>query len=175
VDEVVHGLSGPEQFGYFPGEGILTTHWFRTGKEERGQRHLFTLRLRSEKEQHVSEAIRLTSRITPAEAYRAGGEILQPVLSFQEVERPADGFKLYPNIPNPFKEETTIRVYVPAAVPGTLIIYDANGRVVRQVEQEFIAGMNNVRLSRSGLPAGLLYYRFECAEWQDTRKMILLK
>ena len=175
VDEVVHGLSGPEQFGYFPGEGILTTHWFRTGKEERGQRHLFTLRLRSEKEQHVSEAIRLTSRITPAEAYRADGDILQPVLSFQEVERPADGFKLYPNIPNPFKEETTIRVYVPAAVPGTLIIYDANGRVVRQVEQEFIAGMNNVRLSRSGLPAGLLYYRFECAEWQDTRKMILLK
>lgn len=175
VTEVIHGLCGPEQFGYFPGEGILTNHWFRTGKEQQGQDRLFTLRLRSEKAQYVSEAIQLTSRITFAEAYRPDGTTLQPVLSFRETGGQADDFRLYPNVPNPFREETTIRVYVPAMTPGTLTIYDGNGRVVKRIEQDFVPGMNEVGITRAGLPAGVLYYRFASDAWQATRKMILLK
>ena len=175
VEEVVHDLAGPEQFGYFPGEGILTTHWFRTGKESPGQRRLFTLRLRSEKARYVSEVIQLTSRVTQAEAYRSDGTMLQPVLSFREAAVQSDNFRLYPNVPNPFREETTIRVYVPEVTTGTLTIFDAKGKVVRQVEQEYFEGMNEVRITRAGLPAGVLYYRFASASWQASRKMILLK
>jgi len=173
VEEVEHGLAGPEQFGFFAEAGLLTTHWYRTESVEEGK-PLFTLRIRAKAEGTLRDALALNSRITIAEGYEPDGSILQPVLEFVEV----DGefvFALRQNNPNPFQEETIIQVVVPEPVRGQLQIFDAKGQLLQQRTDHYQAGLNAVRITKSGLPAGVLYYRFVSPTHQATRKMILLE
>lgn len=174
IEKVVHGLAGPEQFGYFPEEGLLTTHWYRTEVVDQDQQRLFTLRLRARKAKYVSELLQLSSRLTPAEAYRSDGTLLVPELAFR-MASDTDHFVLYPNLPNPFREETRVRFYLPRATRGQLTVFDGQGRVLRVWEDRFEAGLQEMRLQGAGLPTGVLYYRFQSPEYQATRKMILLE
>ena len=173
VAEVVHGLSGPEQFGFFAEAGILTTHWYRTGAVEE-QVPLFTLRMRARANGALRDALALNSRITLAEGYEPDGSLLQPVLEFAPVEEVSE-FALRQNQPNPFHAETIIQVVVPEDVRGHLQIYDAKGQLLQQRTDQYQAGLNTIRISRENLPSGVLYYRFVSPTHEATRKMILLE
>ena len=78
-------------------------------------------------------------------------------------------------MPNPFKEQTTISFELPKEMEATLKIQDVNGRMLRVISGEFAKGYNEVRLDRSSLPSGVLYYLLEAEEFTASKKMILIK
>lgn len=84
------------------------------------------------------------------------------------------------NFPNPFNPETKINYESPNDVLVKIIIYDALGREVKILLNEFkIAGRYNVAFKGNDLPSGVYYYRFsaegEAGNFMQTKKMLLLK
>jgi len=88
---------------------------------------------------------------------------------------------LYQNVPNPFNPTTTIRYYVPEATSVTLRIYDATGKVVRNlVDDRIPEGGHEVRwhgLNNRGqrVSSGIYFYRLIAQDVVQTKKMVLLK
>ncbi|MCB0683862.1 MAG: T9SS type A sorting domain-containing protein, partial [Saprospiraceae bacterium] len=169
--EVKAGLASEENFGLaLLEEGALTTSWneaevrsLREGEE------LFTLVLRAKAPVRLSEALSITSRYTAAEAY-AEGEVWGVELSFGQDQGQA--FRLYQNVPNPFRGTTTIGFQLPEASEVTLTITDVSGKVVKVLSGEYGVGYQEIEVS--DLQArGVLYYQLETATHTATRKMII--
>lgn len=89
---------------------------------------------------------------------------------------------LHQNVPNPFNPSTRIRVDIPAAARGRLVVFDVRGRKVREIYQGgFAAGSQDLVWDGrhdDGTPAasGLYLYRLDLAGQAPlTRSMVLLK
>jgi len=95
---------------------------------------------------------------------------------------PPPSFGLGQNFPNPFNPTTRIRFSLAADSPTSLGIYDLQGRLLRQLlaETRMEAGEHEVkwdgrdRRGRS-LPSGVYFYRLDCGDFTDSRKMLLIK
>ncbi len=90
-------------------------------------------------------------------------------------------FQLLQNFPNPFNPETRIRFQLPKAVETTARIYNIRGQEVKTLVNEKLApgyyefpwkGDNNEDLRVS---SGVYYIRIQAGEYQDIKKMVLLK
>jgi len=84
--------------------------------------------------------------------------------------------------PNPFTSETSVRYTVPTGGSVTGIrLYDIRGRLVRTLEGgsrpggEFEAAWDGRDDSGRRLPAGVYFCRVEIGEWNETRKMVLIR
>jgi flagellar hook assembly protein FlgD len=83
--------------------------------------------------------------------------------------------------PNPFNPETTIGFRLDRAEMVRLTVYDAAGRVVRNLLQRGMsAGIHTVRFAPTdeagiGLASGVYFYRLETPSVKATRKLVLLK
>jgi len=83
--------------------------------------------------------------------------------------------------PNPFNPSTTIRFELAGRSPVRVRIFDARGRMVRDlVDEEYPAGRHDVawdgRDDRGGrVPSGIYFVHFEAGGTVGTRKMTLLK
>ena len=78
--------------------------------------------------------------------------------------------------PNPFNPTTTLQLTLerPSYVVGT--IYDINGRLIRTVVDEELAGGNHrFDLTVSELPSGLYFAEFRLPTETVTKKMLLMK
>jgi len=89
-------------------------------------------------------------------------------------------FTVFPNYPNPFNPNTTIRFRLPAAGRVRVTVFNATGRVMRTWEQKLSAGEHRFvwdGTNAGGVPAatGIYLLRVEFAGKSRTRKMILLK
>lgn len=91
-------------------------------------------------------------------------------------------FQLGQNHPNPFNPVTTIAFEVPEAGTVHLNVFDANGRLVRQLlaKQYFAPTRDRVTWNGldehgNGVPSGLYFYQLEASGRIATRKMLLLK
>jgi hypothetical protein len=94
----------------------------------------------------------------------------------------AAGWRLLPNVPNPFNPETVIRYEVPdAGGRVTLRVYDVEGRLVGTLADRYErGGIRQVTWDgrdNDGRPvaSGLYFYRLEAPGFSQTRKMLLLK
>ncbi len=86
------------------------------------------------------------------------------------------GFRLFPNTPNPFREETIISFLLPASEQGTLSIYDGQGKLIWSRHQVFKSGLNEIFISKSELKNnGILYYKLQTLNFAAVGKMVLLK
>jgi hypothetical protein len=143
--------------------GILTTS--QTSKDG------FVLIFKAKQEGLLSEAIRISSEVTLAEAYNAKGETQRAELKFSTA---SPSFELYQNQPNPFQQITTISFRLPEASNVKFTISDVNGRIIKTITSEFVAGMNQISLDKSTLPsAGIFYYQLETPTHKAVKKMIL--
>ncbi|MFQ5570042.1 MAG: thrombospondin type 3 repeat-containing protein [Rhodothermales bacterium] len=87
-----------------------------------------------------------------------------------------DEYALYPNYPNPFNPQTTIRFGMPETAPVTLVIYDVLGRRVRVlVDGTQKAGLHTVTFDAGDLTSGLYVYRLQTPRGSFTQTMLLLK
>ena len=168
--DIVPGIAGEENFGFFTEEGVVTASW--NGEAKGGV--LFSLIVRATSNTTLSEVLNLNSRYTAAEAYK-GGEVMNVGLTFNASKASAS-YELYQNTPNPFAGETVIGFNLPVAGQGTLTIQDVTGRTLKVINGEYAKGYNQVNMKSSELTAtGVLTYTLKAADYTMTRKMIVVE
>ena len=85
-------------------------------------------------------------------------------------------FVLYQNYPNPFNPTTTIKYSLAKAEHVTLKVYDELGREVKTlVDGNKEAGRYSVDFNGLGLASGVYYYRIKAGNFNEVKKLILLK
>jgi len=85
-------------------------------------------------------------------------------------------FELKQNYPNPFNPSTVISYQLSENSKVSLIVYDVLGREVAVLLNEFKqAGNYQVEFNAEGLSSGIYYYRLEAGNYNQTKKMNLLK
>jgi hypothetical protein len=90
-------------------------------------------------------------------------------------------FALSQNYPNPFNPSTALRFDVPRDTHVKLVIYDIHGRKVSTlVDRQLKAGKHTVTWNGRNeygvrISSGIYFYRLNCEEFSQTRKMVVLK
>ncbi|MCI0472779.1 MAG: T9SS type A sorting domain-containing protein, partial [Ignavibacteria bacterium] len=107
---------------------------------------------------HVRRAPCLTSGIS-----QIGTEIIE-------------GYNLGQNYPNPFNPATNIRFSIPKANNVKLVVFDASGRQVAELVNQYLqAGSYEYDFVSNNLSSGLYFYKLVTEGFSETKKMILLK
>jgi len=90
-------------------------------------------------------------------------------------EFPAD-FVLEQNYPNPFNPSTIIRFSLPQTEYVSIRVYNTVGEEVYElVNSQLSAGTHSVDFNAKTLASGVYYYRIKAGNFNDVKKMILLK
>jgi len=79
-------------------------------------------------------------------------------------EAPAEAFEGILVYPNPFQDATSLRFVLPHAEPVTLLMFDGNGRLVRNLlntEHRPAGGVQELRFERAGMPAGVYFVQLK--------------
>jgi hypothetical protein len=88
----------------------------------------------------------------------------------------ANDYALSQNYPNPFNPVTIINYSVPASQNVKLVVYDAMGREISVLTNEFkLAGSYSVAFDGSDLSSGVYYYSISSGDFKATKKMLLVK
>lgn len=84
--------------------------------------------------------------------------------------------KLYQNYPNPFRENTRLRIDLQQSTNVTITIFDALGRKIRTVaDEEFQAGSHFIRFTADRLSSGVYFVRLKTDRETQTIPMTLIK
>ena len=87
-----------------------------------------------------------------------------------------NNFKLYQNYPNPFNPNTVISWQLPVSSNVELSIYNLLGQKVTTLVSEWLpVGYHEVEFNGQNLSSGIYLYKIEAGNFQDVKKMILLK
>ena len=93
-----------------------------------------------------------------------------------------DKFLLYQNYPNPFNPTTKIKFNIPPSPQGEggrgvrVTIYDVTGREIETLVNELLnPGTYEVDFDGRDLSSGVYFYTLVTANYNSTRKMVLLK
>jgi subtilisin-like proprotein convertase family protein len=158
------------------GEGLLTTSWNGNGGVTLDEGEvLYTVTFRAKAATRLSQALKVNSRLTRAEAYDAGEDLLDVQFRFDGDVLVGGEFELYQNEPNPFRDLTIIGFHLPERTTATLKVYDVTGKVLKVVSGEFARGYNQVNLTRAELQGnGALIYQLDTPTHSATKRMILL-
>jgi hypothetical protein len=90
-------------------------------------------------------------------------------------------FALHPNVPNPFNPETTIRFELPYRTSVRLEVFDVLGQRMRVLVEGMLPGGMHEAVwggrDQAGMPvsSGLYLYRLQAGEYEQMRRMLLLK
>ena len=160
-------------------EGISEDKWALHGDQLTvsadldGERsgELLTLRVKGEEASAVTSELAVSSAITRAEAY-VGSDLDVAVIRLTGAEA---AFSLGQNEPNPFNSQTVISYVLPEASAVTLTLTDVTGKILNVLEAEGVQGRNEITVDRSGLEAGMIYYRLEAGKYSQTRHMIVIE
>lgn len=85
-------------------------------------------------------------------------------------------FTLHQNYPNPFNPSTEISYQLPENSLVVLKVYDLLGQEVAElVNGHQASGNHSITFNASGLSSGVYFYILRAGEFQQTRKMLLVK
>jgi hypothetical protein len=88
----------------------------------------------------------------------------------------AQSITMLQNFPNPFNPKTIIRYELPITNDVELSVYNLLGqKVTTLVNERKQAGYHQVEWDAGQFSSGVYYYRIEAGEFQDMKKMILLR
>ena len=128
--------------------------------------------------EELSRTIEINSTITKAAALLTEGELNLIPLEwvFKENAEPFQKFRLYPNKPNPFAEETVIGFDLPQSEKCTINIYAFDGSVIKNIVKDFSAGYNEITINEKDLSSGnLFFYQLSTHNHSETRKMFVIR
>ena len=92
-----------------------------------------------------------------------------------EVAQP-NTISLDQNFPNPFNPSTKIKFTIPERNQVSLIIYDLTGEEVSNlVNEELQAGVHSIDFNAENLSSGVYIYSLRVANFQESKKMIVMK
>ena len=87
-----------------------------------------------------------------------------------------NSFVLSQNYPNPFNPSTNIEFTLPKLEFVTLKVFNILGEeIATVVNNKLQAGNHTYRFDGSSMASGVYLYRIEAGEFQDVKKMILLR
>ena len=171
--DIEAGIASKDNFGLtLQNRGLLMAAW-STGSPISTNKAWFTLHFKANKTGVLSEMLALNSVITPIEGITIDQQAVGVELNF--VESGINGFDLFQNNPNPFKNSTTIGFTLPEASSGQLSILDVQGRILQVIDGRYEVGYNAVTIDLSALPKGIFYYRLETALGTKVKKMMHLE
>jgi photosystem II stability/assembly factor-like uncharacterized protein len=85
-------------------------------------------------------------------------------------------FMLLQNYPNPFNPTTKIQFGIPKETSTILKVFDVLGNEVETlIHQYLLPGIYNVTFNASKLNNGIYFYRLNAGDFNQTRKMLLVK
>jgi photosystem II stability/assembly factor-like uncharacterized protein len=85
-------------------------------------------------------------------------------------------FRLSQNYPNPFNPITMINYQLPIKSEVEISIYNLLGqKIATLVDKKQNAGTHQVKWDATNFASGIYYYRLEAGEFQEVKKMILLR
>ncbi len=85
-------------------------------------------------------------------------------------------FGLSQNFPNPFNPSTHIAFWLPEASEVKIVVFNAKGQRIRTLfNGKKQAGKFKMMIDMSDLPSGIYFCRMTAKDFQQTRKMILLR
>ena len=155
--------------------GLVTLSW-NTSEHIKvsDQEVLFTIVLRGSVTD-IQNHLEINSRITAAEAYTVSDEIMDVTLEVSDGNISNVNYELRQNTPNPFKDETVISFTLPERMNATVSIHDITGKVVREYNNSYNSGLNNISISRGELElSGVLYYTLKTENFSATKRMVIL-
>jgi hypothetical protein len=89
---------------------------------------------------------------------------------------PPSGATLIRNYPNPFRDLTVIRFFVPEVGMTTLKVYDVLGsEVATLVEQVLDPGTHSIAWDAGALSSGLYICRLRTGRYVESRKVIVIR
>lgn len=134
---------------------------------------LFAIQVRALQNGNIQEWIEIDPERLRAEAYQAGGNVLEVRLQANTANE--EGLVLYQNRPNPFNRSTIIGFSVDRPVQGALVVYDLSGKEVFRHTGAWDTGYYEYTLGRDQLPGiGMYYYKLETDAITEVRKMVLI-
>lgn len=87
-----------------------------------------------------------------------------------------DKFNLRQNYPNPFNSSTIIEYYIDKPSRVKLILYDAAGRQVKIIFDEFMEpGLQKISLDTGNFASGIYFYNLIAGKSTSTRKLVIVK
>ncbi len=87
-----------------------------------------------------------------------------------------DGFSLHQNFPNPFNPSTSITYRIKTSGLVSLKVFDLLGKEVAELVSEFqIPGTYSIDFDAGKLNSGVYFYRLQSGDYEDTKRMVLLK
>ncbi len=87
-----------------------------------------------------------------------------------------EDYRLNQNVPNPFRDRTTIEFYLPAEQEATLHILNVEGKVVKEISEIYTKGKNSIEIRKEDLSSpGVYYYQLQSGKFSKTRKFILVE
>jgi len=167
-----------ENFGVFAAEGMITSSWVAPKSQATLQPNaaMFSLRFKAQQNGLLSQALHFNQDKTKPEAYDQFLEAMNLQLVFKPVVAEATGsgaFALYQNMPNPFRDVTTIPFYLAERGQISLSVTDAVGRVVLTKEGLYESGYHEWAISSVSLGnAGIYFYQIETDAGSTSLKMI---
>ena len=99
-----------------------------------------------------------------------------PITEIERLSAVIHTFSLSNNYPNPFNPTTTIKYQIPKTNLVILKVYDVLGKeVVTLVNEEKPMGKYEVKFEAKGLPSGIYFFRIQAGDFQQVKKMVLMK
>jgi hypothetical protein len=158
-------------YALFPSEGKATVSWNGSLDSKASPMNLFRLRLSAKQTVRLRDALRLTSDLTPAEAFSLAGDTRSVELRFKGVQ--SNDFDLFQNEPNPtINGATNIRFRLPEASDARLTLYDITGKMLKTELRNFEKGDNVWRINTPTV-SGVILYRLETPTHSATRRMMI--
>ncbi|HNG13512.1 MAG TPA: T9SS type A sorting domain-containing protein [Saprospiraceae bacterium] len=157
-------------------EGYITTSFDKLPSN--GNETLFALTFTAKADGELKKSLRVNSDLTPAQAYTLEEDAINVSIDFgaEMTALPQGEIVLFQNEPNPFENNSVIRLYMPESAFATLSILNVLGQEVSKIEKTFDKGLNEIQLSSSSLPApGLYHYTLRCGDTVLTKKLIFIR
>ncbi len=87
-----------------------------------------------------------------------------------------EGYGLYQNRPNPYRNETIVSFSVPKMTKANLRILDLTGKLIFEIEGTYSKGYHEWKIDKQsiGVQSGMLYYQLKTDEYVATKKMIIV-
>jgi hypothetical protein len=85
-------------------------------------------------------------------------------------------YNLYQNYPNPFNPFTKIKFDIAKSLPVTLTVYNTLGKnITVLVNERLNPGTYEIEFDGGNFPSGIYFYTLTADEYEQTRKMVLIK
>jgi hypothetical protein len=77
------------------------------------------------------------------------------------------------NSPNPFKDVTKIKIYLPDAEKVKIEFFDSRIEKIDDIIKDLPAGLSEIEFSASGLTPGIYFYKVHAGDFVEVKKMVI--